>query len=223
MKFVIPWKPNGDKWRDKAQAWQEAEFERLGIPVVYTSDPGRGLFSVARAMNSYLKENEGDFIILGADQIPSLEIYEESIERLKVQPYFHPFDETWDLTEKATDLVIAGKAGLDNMSPLTYTAKTMWATGVSAMRYDVWRECPWDERFVGWGGEDTAQRVAMNTMFDKQPIGTHKLIGLYHVKAAKDNVWRRNKGIFLDFYGAYDGNKIKMAETLAAVKKRQGI
>lgn len=222
LKFVIPWRPNGDKWRKRAQQWQVRQFERLGLPYAIAPDPvENGPFSVSRSMNHYLLNNKHDFIAFGADHVPSIEVFRRTQEQLKTVPYYHPYSRTWDLSEDSTLAVLNGsmEAVLSNRR-LTYAGKVDFCTGLVAMRYETWQAVPYDNNFKGWGYEDTAQREAMRTLFGSRAAGKETLIGLYHEKGSVRNPYTvANRDRFMNEYRPRFGKRDEMEALMVEVRK----
>lgn len=85
------------------------------------------------------------------------------------------------LTEAATGRYMAGEAwedsGLEERSYLGFEGG-----GVTIIRRSVYMDCPLDQRFTGWGGEDDALGMALRTLHGPpaRPTGYVPLVHLWH-------------------------------------------
>lgn len=221
LKFVVPWRSVGDPWRDKAQAWQEKEFQRLGLPYAIATDPLEDRpFSVARAMNNYLKDNEHDFIVFGADHVPSVQVFNTTQEVLETKPYYHPYNRTWELSQESTEAVYAGEQPFPKNPVLKYVAKLDFCTGLVAMKHSTWKTTPWDNRFEGWGWEDTAQRDAMRTIFGSRAPGHEPLLCLYHPHVGRGHPLAvKNSQLYYSEYHGLFGKRELMGQLMERVRK----
>ena len=205
LSVLIPFRATFGSQRERIlhrilQLWAQVP----GVQLCLGTDGGDGdeLFSVARAFNAARSSAAGDRLLLvGADHVPP---DEQTLARiladLEVRPWIGVFAKTWQLTEGATEQVLAGAepstvAGQHTLIPS--------CEGIVALRADAWDAVGgMDARFVGYGPEDRAFRVALETAFpDGIGAGSGHVISLWHEPAPRDRV-RANQAIYREYTDA---------------------
>lgn len=128
------------------------------LPNAFTSNQ-LAPFSVSRALNDAAKHARGDvFLLFGADHIPDPAVVTWAIGQLSAHPWARLHDFVLYADEKLTGMILAdpfGKAGLYPHSG-GWTRHSAPCPGVLALTRAAFESIGGlDERFQGWGYEDT--------------------------------------------------------------------
>jgi hypothetical protein len=160
-------------------------------------------FSYARAVNRCRARATGDLILLwNTDQLPPTPAKFDWLRaRLAVHPWSAMYRTTRILGRHATRHVLAGA---DPVSMVGLGEVIGCCTGCLAMHAEVFDHVGgFDERFVGWGAEDNAFRLALLTHFpDGNDEGDGEVVCLWHPPAPRDHLTTRNVALFHDLEAA---------------------
>lgn len=113
-------------------------------------------FSVARALNDAAKHAHGEhFLLFGADHVPDPKAIEWATHQLRGYAFARIYDRVAYATEAATRLILHGtEMPTDAADWYLHPAP---CPGVLGVRRDAFEKAGGlDERFEGWGYEDTA-------------------------------------------------------------------
>ena len=199
-------------WRDTLRATVEAMWSELDVEFVYGSD-GRNYdepFNAAAALNAARAEAKGDMLLaVGCDLIPpSADDIRQLEADLQTWPWAVLYENTRELSQAATQAVIDG-APVPGPSADDFVSPT--CTGIHAMRTEVWdRAGGYDERFDGWGFEDTAMRLVLSTFYRNRP-GRGTAVTLWHPRPTDQ--WSkagRNDALFRRYQGAVDRGRLQL-------------
>lgn len=210
ISILVPFRGDG-AWRDRAWAYCKARWDSLPYELVIGEDPGTGPFSVARAFNDAASRATGDvFVLYGADQLPDRDRIEWAVSQLTDHHWAALYANTAGYDQASTNAMYAGRSP-DDM-PLGQSVP--FCTGILAVRRDSWIK--FDERFVGWGCEDTAHRMALENLYgpSPEPIGTLRC--LYHPGASQEN-FKRNAALVGEYMAAAETG------TMGDLVKRLGL
>jgi hypothetical protein len=159
-----------------------------GVQVCVGLDDGAGPFNCAQAQNRARSVATGDILLMyGADQIPpSPDELAWIVDRMQRHPWTAVYATTRDLSQYATLRVLHGGADPRSLSDLG--RHIGMCTGILAIRPNVWDAVGgMDERFCGWGAEDTAFRLALRTLYpDGNDVGEGTLLTLWHPPEPRD-------------------------------------
>lgn len=178
--MLIPWRSDDP---DRVRAWEyvRAAWGRLPVELCVADDGVEaGPFSVARAVNRAAAVATGDAVaIYGADHIPDPARVDWIVDRLERHPWTAVYTGTRILSPVATNLVLAGHHPPVVAAKVAGYSRIGMCMGVIAVRRDAW--IPMDERFVGWGSEDAAHRLALATLYlDGCPDGEGDVYTMWH-------------------------------------------
>ncbi|MCP1490237.1 galactosyltransferase-related protein [Peribacillus frigoritolerans] len=181
------------------------------------------LFNRSQAINLSAKQATRDiFVIADGDIFYDPAIITDSIKHLKKETWIIPFrkikrisknntkklmktDPTWPLKCEVTDF------------ETIHTSKSNYLGGLNIITRDKFMTVNgFDERFVGWGGEDDAFSCAVNTICGNYKRLDHTLYHLWHPKVGyKRNPNAANNLKLRELYYQARRNKEKMKKIIS--------
>lgn len=172
--FRSPERHPADKsfpYRERAYEWQQAEYRRRGLPSFVSTDGRRtAAFSVSRAVNRAAKKAGPEFthlMILPADcALPTNAELGDALHRASGLPQSTGWAPVWGATETlsrpATEAVLAGRHDARSRE-LHLKNRFRHCEGPLIVERGLFdRVGGLDERFEGWGAEDTAFRLVLS-------------------------------------------------------------
>jgi N-terminal domain of galactosyltransferase len=213
MKVVtlVPWRP-GNHIREQNWDWTRPHLEALGYPI-FLGDR-RGPWARAAACNEAARL-AGDWdvaLIADADTIPEADAVHRAVEIVSATPgAIRPHDRLWNLN-RAQSKILA-RQGTVRLSP---NQRQLLGGGLLVIHREAWeRVCGYDERFIGWGHEDSDlhTRLLAEAHWDRiEGQAWH----LYHPRDRKDTPEREaNHQMMRDVQDRY-------AHVIARESKRRG-
>lgn len=181
ISVLIPWRSDDE---DRIRAWHYNRLRWQNLPVqLCVADDGRteGPFSVARAVNRARRQaTSGILAIFGADHIPpDLGRLAWIEDRLAERPWSAVYAGTRVIGRNDTDRVLRGLP--PGLFAETRGHLIAMCEGIIAVRASVWDDLGgMDERFVGWGAEDTAFKVALRALYPDGGAGEGETWALWH-------------------------------------------
>lgn len=172
--------------------WEAAQFPVRVIVGQHGNEMSRDPFNLAKAANEAFRRSSADIVLLhGTDHLPPDPMrLAWIVDELQHHPWLGVYANTHALTQASTEqILVAVEAGYRRVHPqwITVGAKAPFCTGIMAFRRDAWEQLGgMDERFAGWGCEDTALRLAAETMFGKPPLPYGNLVTMWHSRAKRD-------------------------------------
>jgi len=215
LSVLIPWRSE-EPARVRAWKFNRSRWSRLEplIEVCVAGD-GRteGTFSVARAVNRARKQATGDqLVIFGADHLPpTYERINWIIKRLQRHPWTQVYSATRVINEAGTERVL----GPQRMAPETAAELRFdWVGccyGILALRADVFDDVGgMDERFEGWGAEDTALRVALQALYPAGcGVGEGEAITFWHPDAPRGQQTQDNVARYYEYETAAKAGRMR--------------
>lgn len=181
---VIPWRTDHG-WREQLFRWVLAAWEATGLPISIGT-PDDGPFNASQALNRARASTDAHWLIVAsADHVPDLAAVHAAIAH--DAPWAPIFGATAGIGRATTELLIAGRLTADRVASQT-TSHAPFCTALLAVRSDVWDDAGgWDESFVGWGCEDTAFRMVLDTLHPDPPEADACTIALWHEAAPRDH------------------------------------
>jgi len=163
----------------------------FGQPDPNRRDPHQRPFSVARALNDAAKHAHGEhFLLFGADHVPDARAIEWATHQLRGYAFARIYDRVAYATEAATRLILHGTVlPLEAADWHVHPAPCPGVLGVRRAAFEAAGGL--DERYEGWGYEDTAFLDALARTHTNGVRGTmgpsgYVLRELWHDGAARD-------------------------------------
>lgn len=217
VDVLMPYRPSSPHrervYRAMRKAWQWVEFP-VRVVVGVDGDAGSSEpFNLSRAANRAFRDSTADYVLLhGTDHIPPTPTTMAwAVEMLVEHPWVPLYAGTRLLNSYETEKVIADvDAKRLPLQPLLYhcVARMPHCTGIMMFRRSSWQTLGgMDERFFGWGCEDTALRLAAESVFGKPPLPGGDLTTLWHPPAPRDR-FNSNAGILAEYITAHKTGKM---------------
>lgn len=192
ISVLIPWRSTDP---DRIRAWRYnlRLWRRLPVELCVADDGREGAFSVARAVNRARRMASGDMLaVFGADHIPDATKLEWIADRLSALPWTGVYAGTQLLSPAGTRLILHGMP----VAPVAraYAYRIDMCLGIVAVRAEVWDDTGgMDERFIGWGAEDVAHRLALASLYpDGRGDGEGDVVTMWHPLAPRDETPTNN-------------------------------
>ena len=192
VSVIIPISLN-DKPREQAFQWIKKFYETM-LPEVELciGVSNEKPFSKAKVINKAVEKSKGDILVIAdADIFFSPSLLEESIKHLETHAWVIPFKYVLNLSKKSTHDLLETKP----QWPIPIEIETRQRP-YAAMEGGIFPRKHFetvggfDERFVGWGGEDDAFAASLNILCGHVKRMETTLYHLWHE--------RNNRG----YYGA---------------------
>jgi hypothetical protein len=178
VAVVVPWQP-GCPHREANLACVTARYD---LPVVLGELQSDVEWCKAAAVANGLEQTAADVLVIAdSDCIPPDTLSEAVLAVENGEPWAMPHRKVYRLNEACTAVVRGGEdvdhrhARLDRRP-----YEGVKAGGILVIRRDVYTDCPFDPRFVGWGGEDEALGRALNLLHGPVHRLDADLIHLWH-------------------------------------------
>jgi GT2 family glycosyltransferase len=185
--ILVPRRADND-WRDKLWNFARKHWEELGFDIV-EGDHNEGPFNRSAAINTAARL-AGDWdtaIVIDSDVIVNLNVVRDGITvSNEMDRIVFPFRVRQTLNHGMTSRILSGYNGSwvagikgsfhDNLSSCLVVPRSVWdAVG------------GFDERFIGWGWEDVAFKIAADTMAGNAMRLPGDLWHLWHHTSPENN------------------------------------
>lgn len=192
LGIVIPYRPTPERVRlfDYAHNWLKTEF--VDAPIYIGDSDKSRKFNVSEARNRGCLQAINDgvdiLMVIDADTVPTKTGVEKAIksaesgELVMSKGYIR-------LNENETVDILSGKD-----RPKAFGEKVLQNTpgGLWVMPAEVFTTLNgWDERFIGWGYEDTSFQVAYRKIYKRK---------VRRVKTALLSLWHSRRNLTIDSY-----------------------
>jgi Glycosyltransferase like family 2 len=227
FSIIIPFHSK-DPYRKKALSVVMNYYKTLfpNTDIIIASD-GNDPYSKSAAINKAVKKANTEFTaIVDADILCPKNAILSGLKLLEYFPLILPFNNVCDLSRLLSEKLYEKPNFSLNTSMLhgknRHNKKSVPVGGINLINKTCFMKIKgFDERFIGWGGEDDSFVAACDTI-----CGPHKrLIGdVYHlwhpsIKAKGNPYYSKNHLLTLEYFNAYN-NKDEMMKILS---KRKGI
>jgi len=180
ISVLIPWR-GGDPQRERVWEFIKRQWEYTGAELcIGVDDPG-GPFNCSRALNRAFKMSTKPYIVqFGADCFPSETAIKDALDLLETgTPWVPLFDRTDYYNEHATQEILRGVPRI--ICTTDPNLAVPFQTGVLAMTREAFLETGGsDERFEGWGAEDSAFRMCLWRLYGGGEPLPYTLYCLWH-------------------------------------------
>lgn len=185
VSVLIPWRAGDPQregvWNYIRNQWFELSSV-LGFEIVVGQpDDMEGPFNCASALNNaWRRATRPNVVMFGADCLPDVTAISEAMWRIDRGELWVPlFKDTQYYGQYSTHRIINGDDSLYHLpDPNLYVP---FQTGVLALTHQAYYQAGGhDDRFVGWGAEDSAFRISLYRLFgDSEPVD-RSLYCLWH-------------------------------------------
>jgi hypothetical protein len=149
----------------------------LQWPDIVLGDSPDGPFNVSAALNHGIRKATADILVLtGADVLVESEALAQALAWAEDGRWNQAASQYMRLTEESTASILAGGGG--DMDGVIQPTGIGWGPIVAPR--EMLLDIGYDERFVGWGGEDDAFGVAMSTLVGRPNIAEGTAWLLWH-------------------------------------------
>ena len=159
MVTLVPWRP-GNSIREQNWEWTRPHLEALGYPI-FLGDR-RGPWARAAACNEAARlAGAWDVaLVADADTIPEAEAVHRAVGIVSTIPgAIRPHDRLWNLN-RAQSMTL-GKKGFAKLH-LPRGQRRLLGGGLLVISRAAWEKVGgYDERFIGWGHEDSALHTTL--------------------------------------------------------------
>lgn len=194
--FLIPYRADGG-WRDTIfrLVWARLASSMLDIHAEYIlwGDGGHdpGLFNHPKAINRCASKARGDvFVVVDADTTfrePTSLI--TAIADSRIDGRWRLPQTYITLTETATRAIVSGKSGVDiGSDDIEWQGDAVsWSGIVIIPAAAFWEMRGADERYLGWGADDAALGLALETLYGTHVRYPGAAVHLWHPRGTQEN------------------------------------
>jgi len=213
----VPFRGDGDEHRERSWRWVQ-QWWSVNFPdwTLRSADSGHDPFNRGASRNVAARAATAPILIIAdADTIPDPEAVCQGVDLVASEraPWVIPYEKLryYNLSERATlrrlefppdpAITIGEPWDEDDWEHKI----TSWAGCLILRRVDYWRAGGYDERFAGWGGEDNAMQLALDTL-----VGPHHRMDSFiqHLSHARGDAdfshkgWPANAGLLAQYQRA---------------------
>lgn len=222
ISIIIPFlSDNGD--RDLAFDWVKEYYKRILPSADICAGSSEKPFNKAQAINKAVQNASGNILILvDADIICSPEAILKSIRMLKKHTWVIPYKKVLDISKESSSKLLNLEPGwpfsINIKSNNRVTGNNTPVGGINVLKRESFEAVGgFDERFLGWGGEDDAFAAAMNTLCGGFKRLNNSIYHIWHPSAnwQANEHYENNLALAARYSNAY-GNKNLMLELIQA-------
>ncbi|MEU3945457.1 hypothetical protein [Streptomyces sp. NPDC029526] len=183
VAVLVPWRPDGGP-RQTVWAWVRRQWARWPDWQVVTGACPDGPWSKGAAVADALAQTDADVLVVADADVWTLGT-PAAVNRVASgrARWAMPHQLVRRLTPEATQVVLGG-ARLEGQ-PTAETHPGMPGGGIVVLAREVLEGVPMDPHFTGWGQEDQAWALALETLAGPMWRGTADLFHLWHPPAPR--------------------------------------
>lgn len=183
VSILVPWRTDHGQrervWDRIRPLWQDSPFELcVGIP------DEDGPFNCSQALNRAASVATGDvFVTMGADHWPDIDAVVKAVSLTSYATWTPVYGAVDYLSQADTDAVI------DGADPRSFRPEKSdpCCQGITAISRQSWQDIGgMDERYRGWGYEDTALLRELGRRYGYVTAPYTRVIGLWHDESHRD-------------------------------------
>ncbi|UJF32102.1 galactosyltransferase-related protein [Paenibacillus hexagrammi] len=185
VSVLFAYKPDKGP-RDAALKWTTSFYKRAmpGIEICIGEDSSRN-FNRSKALNRAAKQSKGKILVIAdLDVFYDPAILKQSIKLLKKHAWVVPFSQVINLSEKNTKRIYESKAAWPLQAKIQHAKVreySKWTGKLNIVPREAFKKVGGlDERFSGWGCEDTAFALALNAICGPYKRLDHSIYHLWH-------------------------------------------
>lgn len=188
----------GCEWREKSKAVVEQRYREILPDAKFViADSGHEVFNRAASRNKAVKLAESGIVVIAdTDILPNPDSLKSAIEGAKNGGMHLGYDYYRALIKEATERYYLRKCDADRLQKSHDSRES--TCGIVVIRCDEWwRAGGMDERFNGWGWEDTAFACAVKTMLGDHTYHKGTVNHLWHPSAVRvhSDQYQANKAL----------------------------
>ncbi len=227
VSFLIPFRDvDGERTKLLDVVTSHIERHFPDAEIVIATDDGIDPFHKTLALNRAATDASGDvFVVFDADTWVSTQMMERAISLVTPSVWVRPYNTKIKLNQEATDAVIAGTdiEDLDVGSFGRPEATTGFRHAPPLMIHrDSWFFVGgMDERFQGWGSEDTALSLTLDRLVGPQVMMRGVALHLKHprIGRAGSDLWRGQESQLANIELLRGYRRAKTPEDFAALRE----
>ncbi|PFG06628.1 galactosyltransferase-related protein [Bacillus sp. es.034] len=183
LSVLVPYKPDHGP-RDEAFRWVKLFYQKyMPFAEICLGHSESKLFSRSQAINDAAKKAKTDLFLIADNDIfydPNLII--EANAKLKDHAWVIPYMRVYDIKEESTKKLLKTKPSWPLTFPIQSKVRAHTPNGgltlIPRKHFEVVNG--FDERFIGWGGEDDAFAFSVNNICGKQYRMNKEIYHLWH-------------------------------------------
>ena len=222
ISVLIPWKST-DEHRENIFTWILDRYRRLlpELQICIGTNVDSPFNRSAARNDAFSKAKHMNLLVADADTILQvgaiIEAYDRLLENRKQWFVLYGDQDYYNLRQKETQEILSGRSDARIYAPTQWDHKLKSTAGGILVPREAWNTVGgYDQKFRGWGGEDNAFQLILDTLWSPykriQGFAAH----LWHERGVGDFTnpeWPYNKKL-LDEYIRASKNPIRMKKYL---------
>ncbi len=175
FSIIMAYKEDSE-YRKEIFDWQTKRYERL-FPdaeiVIGEDDTGNEHFCKARAINNAVRDSQYDgLFIVDIDLAIEKSAIQKGLRLVKNYCYIIPYGQWWKLSKEHSREILNNEVKFyTSPDGRLCDVHPRRGTGIHILtKKNFYAAGGYDERFIGWGGEDNAFGIAVRTASKQEPL-----------------------------------------------------